>query len=104
MAFEYPTNYSGGQEVTGPGSFFLDWPTQIIANYANGILLLIWLAVFAVSMAFGSRKAILTSSFITGIFAVFFAARDWVNPVIPIALIIMVIIGFFGSTDSSGGL
>jgi len=102
MAFEYPTNFSNGTAVTGPGGFFLDYPTAIIANYANGLLLLIWLGVFAISMAFGSRKAILTSSFITGVFAIFFAARGWVNPVIPIVLVILIIIGLFGSKD--GGL
>ena len=54
MTFEYPTNYSNGTAVTGPGGFFLEYPGVIIANYAYGLLLLIWLAVFAVSMAFGS--------------------------------------------------
>jgi len=102
MVFEYPTNYSNGTIVSGPGGFFLDYPVAMIANYANGLLLLIWLGVFAVSMAFGSKKAILTSSFITGIFAVFFAARGWVNPVIPVVLIILMIMGFFGSKDGAG--
>lgn len=101
MTFEYPTNYSNGTSVTGPGGFFLDYPGAIIANYANGLLLLIWLAVFAVSMAFGSKKAILTASFITFIFSVFFAVREWINPVIPIVLIILIIIGLFGSKEGS---
>jgi len=105
MAYEYPTNYSNGTEVTGPGGFFLDYPAAVIANYGNALILLIWLMIFGISAAFGSRKSILVSSFITSIFAVFFAVRGWINMVIPFALIIMTIVALLmGSKDASGSL
>lgn len=105
MAYEYPTDYGNGSSSTGPGGFFLDWPSTIVANYGNGLILLIWLMVFGVSAAFGSRKSILVASFITSIFAVFFAVRGWINLAIPFALIIITIIGLIvGGKDASGSL
>lgn len=104
MVYEYPTNYSNGTEVTGPGGFFLDWPVSIASNYGNALILLIWLFSFAITARWGSSKAILVSSFITGIFAVFFAVRGWINQIIPFVLIIMVIVALFFSRDSVGGL
>jgi 4-amino-4-deoxy-L-arabinose transferase-like glycosyltransferase len=105
MVYEYPTNYSNGTSATGPGGFFLDWTTSVIPQLGGGIILLIWLSVFGVSAAFGSRKSILVSSFITSIFAVFFAVRGWINLVIPFTLILVTAFALiFGGSDSGGGI
>lgn len=96
MVFEYPTNYSGGLNVTGPGGFFMDYPVHIIGQFGGAILLLIWMAVFGVSFISGSKKAILVASFVTSIFSIFFAVREWINPVITIVMIIVTIIAAIG--------
>lgn len=97
MAFELPTNYSGGQVANSTGKFFLDYPAEILSNYAAGIVLLIWMAVFAVSASVGSKRAILVASFITSIFSIYFSVGGWLNPVIPISLIIITIVAAIGS-------
>lgn len=103
MAYEYPTNYSGGLNVSGPGGLFLDYPVTIMAQYAAGIILLIWTAVFAISLFLGSKRAILVASFISFIFATFFTIRDWLNPVIPIVLIVITVVAAIG-TKGEGSL
>jgi len=105
MVYEYPTNYSNGTTVTGPGGFFLDWTTSVIPSYANGLILLIWLIVFGVTAAFGVRKSILVASFVTAIISIFFAVRSWINPIIPLVLIIVTALALiFGAKDDGGSL
>ena len=104
MPYEYPTNYSSGTIATGPGGFFLDWTTSVIPQFGVGIVMLIWLAIFGVSVAFGARKSILVASFITSIFAVFFAVRGWINLAIPFGLIIITAIALIFGGGSGGDL
>lgn len=103
MVYEYPTNYSDGTSATGPGKFFFDYPVALVPQFAPAIVLLIWVAVFAISAFMGSKRAILVASFIAFIFSVFFAIRDWLNPVIPIVLIVITIIAAIG-TKGEGSL
>lgn len=96
MAYDYPTDYGGGLNVSGPGGFFMDYPNTIITNFAGGILLLIWMTIFAVSSYMGSKKSLLVSCFVTSIFAIFFVIREWVNPIVAIMLGIITIIAAIG--------
>lgn len=104
MVYEYPTNYSNGSIVTGPGSFFIDYPTSIIPQFGAGILTLIFLVTFAVGSFLGVKKALLTSCFITGIISIFFAVRGWVNELAPIGLgVVTVIIILLGLLEGNSG-
>jgi len=89
--FSYPEN------VTGVGSFFQHISTSVNDWFAMGFLLIIWMFTFTMSMVSGSRKALLTSSFITLIFSIYFIRLDMINPVIVFALLVLTIIGAISS-------
>jgi len=105
MPYEYPTNYSNGTQVTGPGSFFIDYPVALISNYANGFLILIFLAIFTIGSFAGILKSVVTALFITSILSVYFAAQGWVNMAVPFGLIsvliILIIIALFEGKNGS---
>lgn len=99
--YSYPYNYSNGSEVTGLGSYI-----AYISSLTNdwlpiGFLFLIWMTVFGAGMISGSRKALLSSSFVTFIFSIYFFRLGIVSIVIPIFLIVMTIVGAIASKDES---
>ena len=101
--WEYPTNYSVGKTINGTWDLLFGYPQYILSGWhANGIILLMWVIIFGVSLAAGSRKALLTSSAITSIFAIMLSAQGSLNPVVPIALIILSIIGAIGTKEEGG--
>jgi nucleoside recognition membrane protein YjiH len=105
MAWEYPTNYSNGSVVSGPGDFFIGYPSSIIPEFGGGILTMLFIVVFATSSFMGAKKALLTSCFITGIISMFFAVRGWINELVPIsfgAVTIIIIILFLLEGDGGG--
>jgi hypothetical protein len=53
-------------------------------------------------MSSGSKRALLTSSFITFIFSIFFLRLGMINPIVCLVLIAMTIIGAIGSRDEQG--
>lgn len=97
--YEYPSNFSNGSSVDGFGSF-IKYTSYITNDWlGTGIILLIWIVIFGLSMAMGSRKALLTSSFISFIFSIYFVRLGMIHPVIVITLIILTIIGAIGSKE-----
>ena len=102
--FEYPTNYSNGTSVDGLGSF-VQWADMTVAgSLGTGIILLIWVASFVMSLVAGSRKALATSSFIALVFSIYLYAMEIVSPIVIIILLALLIIGVLGSKSESGGL
>ena len=96
--YQYPTNYSNGTTIEGPGQLFLKYPGFIMNDWlGTGILGMMFLFTFMITMSSGSRKALLTSGFITFIFSVWFARLGMVNPLICMLLIVLTIIGAIGS-------
>lgn len=96
MAYwEYPTNFSNGSSsVNGVFDFFFKYPSQAVSSfYGIGLIILIWSGIFTISIATGSKKAIVVSSFISFIMSMYLFARGLLNPVVPIILIVLVIIG-----------
>ena len=98
--YAYPYNFSNGTEVNGIGDYF-SWVGTTSPYFGSAIVLLVWLVVFGVSAVAGSRKALASASFVSFIFAVYFSLSGMLNPVIPIALIILTIIGAIGSKGES---
>jgi len=102
MAFEYPSNFSNGTIVDGLGSFFQ------YASYTTGglmgaaILLVIFVMSFVIGLAAGSKKALLSSSFITFVFSVYFWRIEMINPSIMFVLILVMVISAIGSKSESG--
>lgn len=101
--YDYPTNFSNGTSVEGVGSLFFRYPNYILNNwFGMGITLLIWLAVFGVSLFAGSKNAILTASFITFIFSVYLFMLGMLNPIVPVILILFTIISAIGAKEERG--
>ena len=98
---EYPTNFSNGSVVNGPGSFFFKYPASIINQFGSGIIILVWLMIFGISSYLGTRKAILIASFITFILSIPLAVQSLINPTIPIILILLTIIGLISVKGDS---
>jgi hypothetical protein len=101
MWYEYPSNYSNGTEVNGLGSF-IQYTNYIVNDYLGmAILLLIFLLTFGFSLVGGTKKALLVSSFITFLLSIPLVRMGIVPIFIPIALIVLVIIGaIIGDKDT----
>jgi len=98
--YEYPSNFSNGTVVDGFGSF-IQYTNYVLGDlFGIGILLTIWLAVFIVSLASGSQKALMVASFISFVFSIFLVRLDMINPIFVITLIILTIIGAIGSKST----
>jgi len=99
MAFDLPTNFSLGNNLTGGisgiGSMF-----QYASNVTGGwfgtaIVGIIWLMVFGISAALNTGRAFVSASFIAFVFSIYFTRLGAVPSMLPFGLLIMVIIGFF---------
>ena len=102
--YSMPNSYgvNGTQEVTGLGSF-VQWASFTVGDYLGyGIIAILWLSIFGISMASGSRKAMLTASFITFIFSIYLLRMGILNPIVCILLIIATIIGAIGAKEDHG--
>jgi len=98
--YAYPTNYSNGTIADSPGKLLMKYPAFILNDWLGlAVIGLIFAFTFIISLASGARKALLTSSFISFIFAVFFVRLDMINPLVILILIIGIIIGALGSKN-----
>ena len=102
--FEYPSNYSNGTAVGGIGDWFA-YTNHILGDTLGiGIIIMIWLLSFGVSLMLGTKKAILAASFISFVFAVYLAAAGVLNNLmVIIVLLVLMIIGALGSMGSGSG-
>lgn len=102
MVWLYPTNFSNGTAVTGLGTL-VQYGNYVTDGWlASGFLLIIFLLSFVGGIAISSRKALLSASFITFIFSVYFLRLELINPILVFALIVGIIIGAIGSKEEGG--
>lgn len=97
--FEYPSNFSNGTAVDGLGSFVIYANTMLNDWMSVGILILIWMATFFVSLIAGTRKALMVASFVTFPFAIYFMRLGVVHPILIIIIIASGILGMIGSKE-----
>ena len=90
-------NYPNASSISGIGTFFQHISASVNDWFAMGFLMIIWIFTFTASMVSGSRKALLTSSFITLIFSIYFIRLNMINPMIAFVLIVLSIIGGIAS-------
>ncbi len=103
MAYDYPMNFSNGTNaVTGFGSLLQYGEYVTSGLLGTAFITLIFVITLVISMAAGAKKALLSSSFITLIFSVYFMRIEMVNPLVPFALLLIVIFLVI-SPDKSGG-
>jgi len=100
--FDWPTNFSNGTAITGLGGIFQYAQYVTSGMFSMGILLMIFLMSFGIGMVTGIKRALASSAFITFIFSVYFVRLDMINPIVPIALLFVSIIGALGSKAEGG--
>lgn len=100
--YPYPYNYSNGTAVNGIGSWW-QYSNVVLGDWMGaGIILLIWLATFGMSLVVGVRKAMLTASFISFVFSIYLVRLGMIHPVIVVTLIILTIVGAIGGKEDTG--
>lgn len=103
--WEYPVNYTNridntsGNSVDGVGSFFGSYPASVVPGMGLGMVCIMWLVFFSLSIASGARKAMMTSSFITMILSTYLWRIGLVEVWVLFVLITLTIVGAIGSKD-----
>ena len=78
--YQMPYNYSNGTSVGGVGDFFMKYPSFILGNYlAMGIITMIWVMIFGISLAVGARKSLVAASFPTFILSLYKIRLNYVG-------------------------
>lgn len=94
--YSYPNNFTidgANKSVTGLGSL-IQYANEGVNGFLGvGILSLIFLLTFGFSLASGTKKALLVSSFISFIMSIFLVRMGILHLMFPIILIVFVIIG-----------
>ena len=99
---EWPTNFSNGTEsVNGVADFFIGYPTHVTSFFGIGILIVIWLGAFTLSMMSGLRKALAVSSFVSAILGIYLwrAGAIGIEPIF--VLVILIIVGLIGGKEEN---
>lgn len=98
--YDWPSNYSNGtSSVNGIGSF-VQYSSLLVNNWLGyGIIIMLWVVIFGMSLVVGSRRALLTSSFICFILSIYLVRIGILNPIVSIILIVLTIVGAIGSKE-----
>lgn len=103
--WQYPTNFTNditnvtNDSVNGVGSFFGTYPASVVPGVGLGLVSIMWLVFFSLSMASGVRKAMMASSFITGVLSVYLWRIGLIDVWVVFAMTIFTIIGTIGSKE-----
>jgi hypothetical protein len=100
MVYSYPYNWSNNSGVDGYGSFMQYVKSGANNTLATGILVIIWLATFLMSLGSGARRAFIASGFVGCIFSIWFARLSMINPMIVIIFIVMIIVGLIMNDEA----
>jgi hypothetical protein len=105
--WDYPTNFTNkltnvtNQSVDGVGSFFGSYPASIVPGMGIGMVCIMWLVFFSLSMASGVRKAMMTASFVTGVLSTYLWRIGLVPLWVLFVLVVLTIIGAIGSKEET---
>ena len=98
---EYPTNFSNGTSISGVGDLFGTYPAHIVENFGIGLSVILWLVLFALFYYSGTRKAMMASSFITGVLSVYLWRVDLIPAWVIFVCAILTVFGAIGSKSES---
>lgn len=100
--YDYPTNFSNGNQVDSVKDFFISYPNWVTGNaVASGSLIIIFVISFVISLAVGTKRALTSASFITLIFAGWFWQLGAINITVVFALVFLMILGLVLSRGES---
>jgi len=86
MVWEYPNNFSNGTTVSDLGTL-IQYGSYVTHEFlATGFLTIIFLMVFGINAMRGTPVALLSASFITFVFSIYFMRLDLISNVIPFTL------------------
>ena len=97
----YPYNFSNGTSVDGVGSFFGSYPASIVSMTGTGIIVMIWMVVFMLSLVSGAIKAFTVASFVSAILGVYLMRIDLLSVQWVFVLAVMTIVGFLLSKSEN---
>ena len=103
--WSYPTNFTNritnatNDSVNGVGSFFGSYPSSVVPGLGLGLVCIMWLVFFSLSMASGVRKALMVSSFITGILSFYLWRISMIDTWVVMVLAVLTVIGAIGSKE-----
>lgn len=105
--WDYPTNFTNridntsGNSVDGVGSFFGSYPASIVPGMGLGLVAVLWLVFFSLSVASGVRKAMMVSSFICTILVTYLWRIGLVDVWVIFLLTVLTIVGAMGSKEEN---
>ena len=100
---QYPTNFTNNltgvsnASVNGVGSMFGSYPASVVPGLGIGLVCIMWIVFFSLSIASGARKAMMAASFITGVISVYLWRIALVDTWVIFVLIALTIVGAIGS-------
>ena len=103
--WDYPTSFQNditnvtNDSVNGVGSFFGTYPASVVPGVGLGLVSIMWLVFFSLSIASGVRKAMMASSFITGVLSIFLWRINLIPLWVIFLLTVLTIIGAIGSKE-----
>ncbi len=104
MAYDYPSNFSNGtNSVTGLGSLIQYGAYVVSGVLGYALLVLIFMTALIVNLSVGAKKALLSSSFITFMFSVYFYRLEMISPAFLWGLGIFMVILAVLPDKSAGG-
>ena len=107
---QYPTNFTNtisntnGSSVGGVADFFAIYPTSIVDGFGLGLVCIMWLVFFSLSMVSGARKSVMVASFITGVLSVFLWRIGMIDPWVIFLMTALTIVGALGAKEENGSL
>ena len=102
----YPNNYTDpttnlSTSVGGVGDFFGSYPASVVPFAGNGIVILLWIVSFSLSLMSGTRKAFMVASFITATLSVYLWRIGMIDVGIIFILIVLTIVGAIGGKEEN---
>jgi hypothetical protein len=95
----YPSDSGWGVESVS--DFFGAYPASIVPLMGIGLVLIIWVTAFSLSLMSGVRKAMAVSSFITGVLATYLWKLELVQPAVILVMAVLTIIGAIGGKEEN---
>ena len=101
--YQYPTNFTNSitnvsnDSVDGVAKMFGSYPASQVSFFGAGMVTILWMIFFGLSYGAGAIRAILVSSFITGILSVYLWRIGLIDAWIIFLMIALTIFGAIGS-------
>ena len=95
MAWDLPTNFSNGTSVDGIGSLFQYATYATDGWFGTGVVAIVFMMSFGAFALMNIGRAFASASFISLVFAVYFARIESVSPTLPLIIMVATIVGFF---------